>query len=174
MFWGEIEESERPSAARNWPQDTWLVQPVLCHWAMTTRQPKSTVCTTQVVLMCFSHTHSSHLAFAIRTLLGVDQKILTGKFISSQNSFKGWPERQHMLSGCQVCNWCISVPPVQLWNPSNAFMIYMCSLRLTPYNVLHLSSYNSSPQSCVVFYMLHYHDNQIFQTGMEWTDSRWL
>ena len=33
-------EVKRPIAvARNWTQDTWLVQPVLCHWPLTAWQP---------------------------------------------------------------------------------------------------------------------------------------
>ena len=36
MLWGEMEESEKASVTG---QSSWLVQPVLCHWATTTGQP---------------------------------------------------------------------------------------------------------------------------------------
>ena len=34
-------EVKSPAATGNWTQDTWLLQPVLRHWAMTTGQPPS-------------------------------------------------------------------------------------------------------------------------------------
>ena len=34
-----IWRKKRPTVTRNWTKDTWLVQPVLCHWGMTTRLP---------------------------------------------------------------------------------------------------------------------------------------
>ena len=50
----KIEESERPAITGSWTQDTWLKQPVLCHWATctTTRQPpsQSRIYTAQVVM----------------------------------------------------------------------------------------------------------------------------
>ena len=40
MFWGK-NKVKSPAATGNRTQDTWLLQPVLRHWAMTTGQPPS-------------------------------------------------------------------------------------------------------------------------------------
>ena len=62
------------------PGHLWLEPPVLCHWATTAGQPPALTilymyCTSGTE--CLSHTPGSHPACAIRTLLGVDRKILS-------------------------------------------------------------------------------------------------
>ena len=62
MLWGEMEESEKASVTG---QSSWLVQPVLCHWATTTGQPLTLTILNTYVLhtsgsteMSQSHTQS--------------------------------------------------------------------------------------------------------------------
>ena len=57
---------EMAGATGNQTQDTWLVQPVLHHWATTTRQPsQSSICAAQVVLKCLSCTPGSHSVYVV-------------------------------------------------------------------------------------------------------------
>ena len=76
----KIEENEM--VANCWesnPGYLWLEPPVLCHWAMTTSSPWTL---TILYMYCtngaeyLSHTSDSHSVCAMRTLLGVDWKIL--------------------------------------------------------------------------------------------------
>ena len=48
----KIEESEKAVSRRNRTQDIWLVQPVLCHWAMTTGQSPA------LTILCMCHQKS--------------------------------------------------------------------------------------------------------------------
>ena len=66
-------------SAKNWTQDTWLTQPVLCHWATTTGQPPVL---TILYLYCTGGTEMPQsqtrqpLSMSVRTVLVVDQKSL--------------------------------------------------------------------------------------------------
>ena len=58
---------------------------------------------------CFSRTPGNHSEYAIRTLLGVDRKILS---ISKEPMLSGFSRsKRHILSGCQV-QLGHSVPPI--------------------------------------------------------------
>ena len=76
----KIEESERPVVAwgRTHAGQLWLQPPVFCHWATSAEQPPTPTilymyCTGGT--QCLSHTPGSHSVCAIKTPLGVDQKI---------------------------------------------------------------------------------------------------
>ena len=72
------------AVARNCTQDAWLELPVLCCWAATTSPySPSYVCTAQVVLYVSVVKPGSCLASAIRTLLGVNQKIFSKELLLS-------------------------------------------------------------------------------------------
>ena len=77
----KIEESEKASRHRESNQGhLWLEPPLLCHWATTTGQPPTLTifymyCTGGTE--CLSHTPGSHSACTVRTLLGVNRKILS-------------------------------------------------------------------------------------------------
>ena len=71
---------KRLAVAGNRTQDTWLVQPVLCHWATTTSWEALAL-----MILCIYVLHrwdwnasvalpGSHSVCAIRTMLGIDQK----------------------------------------------------------------------------------------------------
>ena len=83
-------EVKRPAVAGNLTQDTWLVQPVLCHWATTTGQPPAPTILYMYCIggieMPLSHTRQPLLS-ELRTLLRIDQKILS---IRREFSSKFW------------------------------------------------------------------------------------
>ena len=75
MLWGKTEGSEKPAVAGNRTQGLWLELPVLYHWAMTTanhHSSQSSISTAQVA----SVSHPVATQYVVRTLLGVDWKIL--------------------------------------------------------------------------------------------------
>ena len=79
----EVKQRKVKKAGSRWessPGHLWLEPPVLCRWATTTEQPP----TLTVLYMyctggteCLSRTHGSHSVCAVRTLLGVDRKIVS-------------------------------------------------------------------------------------------------
>ena len=77
----KIDENEKAISRQELnPGHLWLETPVLCHWAMTAGQPPTLTipyiyCTGGTE--CLSHTPGSHSVCAVRTPLGVDQKILS-------------------------------------------------------------------------------------------------
>ena len=72
---GGKKKTKKLAVAGSQTLDTWLIQPVLCHWALTTRQPPThtifyVYCTGDTE--CLSYTPGSNSVCAVRTLLGVD------------------------------------------------------------------------------------------------------
>ena len=72
--WGEIGKS---GSCQESNPNTWLVQPVVCHWAATTRQPQTL---TIFYMYCTGRTPGSHWVSAVRTSLGVDWKFYSVYF----------------------------------------------------------------------------------------------
>ena len=101
VLWVKLRKVKKLAVTRNSTQDTWLVQPVLCHWARqpdNPHLPQLSICTAQMSWLL---------------QLNSKQSLST----CHQNSVKGQPEilsirRELMLCGCWVCDWSILVPQV--------------------------------------------------------------
>ena len=115
---------KKPEATRNQIQDTWLVQPVLCHWATTTRQPPAP---TILYMYCTGgtempqlHTRQPPSMCCQNSIRGQpENSLLQPLFSLFQPLMKFW---QHMLGGCWVAAGCAA----------EVFQSHLCSTYRKP------------------------------------------
>ena len=106
--WGEIGQS---GSCQESNPNTWLVQPVVCHWAVTTRQPPTL---TIFYMYCTGHTPGSHWVSAVRTSLEVDWKFYSVYFsLFNWENHSAWAFCWWREFSSQTLTGNILLPPVQ-------------------------------------------------------------
>ena len=89
------------------PGHLWLEPPALCHWATTAGQPPTLYIYCTGGTECLSRTPGSHSVCAVRTLLGVDRKILSVRKEPMLSCFSHSKCKQHLalLWGANRGKW---------------------------------------------------------------------